>query len=482
MQEVASAAVEASEYGALTGLVQAAGVIVSAGAAIGLTWRRRTQWGPVEQGVPKGAEKFGGLATAIALALLWTQYNSHAAMPLLRDVAIYGGIGAFIALLVYGVLNNVYTYEVDTSTATSNSSRKIIGGLWLEKAAQKARAKGKTIQDILKDAAYKIDAIWPRPARAFAQTLFVIFFLGLTSGGTVALSAAAMIYLISQTPAPAVPPTALTGLSFVVLEAAANRIAATGGPSSTTTTPAGYRVLIDDDFIGQAPAATALNGAMFPFGATEGVRKVTITNDHSATWTCAITLRSGTKLYGVTDALPDGNCVAGTLSQGAYEDFLSRRKTAGVPSPNAPSGSPVNAPVSWVLLVVLEAPSKQFSEGAYGYGAPVTRPTNFDVFFDNALVAQVEGSAANRGALAVLSEQIGVHEVTLRSQHGSVKCSVDVKPGNSHYALTTLDKSECVISPVSESVFNRFMERTGRTLAMPSDEKYKKQFPADPVV
>jgi hypothetical protein len=364
LQEAAfTATSNGSDFGALSGLVQAAGVLVSAGVAIGLTWRRRTDWGPVEQGIPKGAEKFGGLATAIALAILWTRNNNHASLPLLTTIAIDMAIAAFIALLVYGILNNIYVYEVDLSTADTQRSKKVIGGLWLEMAAQKGRKKGKTIQEMLKDAAYQLDRIWPRPARALAQALFVMFFIVLTAGGTVALSAAAMIFLINQTPPPAPPPTPaahLKGLRFIILEGPSGKIASTGGPvlqSTTMIPPSNYTVMFTDKLIGQVQHDLVNRGGLFEFEGREGSGKVTITNGYGARWTCPLDLSADSQQYGVTDvgalALVStsetlkeeiGSCSAGPVSQRVFDDFVARYEQYASPPTKPDSAATPAAP------------------------------------------------------------------------------------------------------------------------------------------
>jgi hypothetical protein len=57
-------------YDSLTDLVNAAGILVSAGVAIGLIWRGRAKWEPSEVDIPTGPERVAGLLTAIAVAII----------------------------------------------------------------------------------------------------------------------------------------------------------------------------------------------------------------------------------------------------------------------------------------------------------------------------------------------------------------------------------------------------------------------------
>ena len=186
-----------TDYGALTGLVQAAGILISAALALGLTWRRRARWEPSEQDIPKGAERVGGLVTAVLTAVLWTQMKDQASMASLTELAMWGTAVTVVALLMYGYLVRVYTYEIDESTATATKRRKIIGCFTLTPRA-KNLTKEHTIQEILEGAAYDPDKVWTRESKALAGQSFVASYLVLTVAGTSALTAASMIFLLSQ--------------------------------------------------------------------------------------------------------------------------------------------------------------------------------------------------------------------------------------------------------------------------------------------
>jgi hypothetical protein len=191
---------DTASFGSLAPLVETVGWIVSAGIAIGWSWRRRTRWEPSEEDLPSAPNKVSGLLTALAVVLLFTQYSQTMHVPLLvRLLYVSTGV-TVLSLLLYGFLitNNTYQREVvrpDGSVVKNN----LIGGFKLRPiAAQALKRPGKTIQQILKDGAYEADQIWTRPSRAVAKTLFVLCYLGLTVGGSIALTCAAILLLLKN--------------------------------------------------------------------------------------------------------------------------------------------------------------------------------------------------------------------------------------------------------------------------------------------
>jgi len=185
-------------YGSLTGLVTTAGTLVSAALALGLTWKRRARWEPSEEDIPKGGQRVAGLLTAIATAIIWALLATPTYVPLLTKLAISFGAASAVFLLLYGYLVSSQTYIVLKSPkADAVAEEKIIGGFWLTAAASKL-SKKHTIQDLLKGAAYDPDKLWPRSSRALAKQTFVLGYLGLTVCGTIALTSAAVILLVTQ--------------------------------------------------------------------------------------------------------------------------------------------------------------------------------------------------------------------------------------------------------------------------------------------
>jgi hypothetical protein len=189
-----------ADFGTLAPLVQAAGWLMSASIAIALTWRRRAKWEPSEEDVPQGPARVAGMLTAVAVALVWVRMSEIAYLNQLTVLAITTALAAMLFLLAYGFLVTTNTYVVLTSPALNQvKETKIIGGFSLMPHA-KAKTGGKTartVQEVLAGAGYDVDKVWPRASRAAAKAGFVVCYIGLTVCGTIAITAAAMMFLLA---------------------------------------------------------------------------------------------------------------------------------------------------------------------------------------------------------------------------------------------------------------------------------------------
>jgi ABC-type uncharacterized transport system substrate-binding protein len=200
-----------SDYGIFTDLVKGAGFLVSATTAIGLTWRGRARWEPSEEDIPRGPQKVAGLASAVALAFLWSFYADSSHLPGLKLISTWSVGSCILGLIIYGYLISVQTYygphALSGPGVTDSPRRKIIGGLWLlpgPRRLARRTANPITTQEQLDNSDHNPDKIWSRPSRGLAKTTFVVFYLVLTVAGTVALTSASMliIYKDQSTPPP----------------------------------------------------------------------------------------------------------------------------------------------------------------------------------------------------------------------------------------------------------------------------------------
>jgi hypothetical protein len=188
------------DYGPLTDLVKYAGILISAAGAIGLTWRRRANWEPSEQDVPKGPARVAGLLTAVAIGVIWTQYSSPAFKTPIVIVAGSLGAACLVFLLVYGYLIARFVFEQTISPKKNQTQTvKSIGGFGLTKDAKKQLRNAGSVQKLFEGAAFDPDLIWPRESRALAKQLFVLCFIGLNVCGSLALSCAALLFLLGRT-------------------------------------------------------------------------------------------------------------------------------------------------------------------------------------------------------------------------------------------------------------------------------------------
>jgi hypothetical protein len=198
---------QASDHGVLTGVVQGVGWLVSATAAILMLWRRRANWEPSEQDVPRGAERVAGLVTAIVLAVVFTQLNGVQHTGQLIRLAMWLGGAAVLAFLTYSFLTSVYTFTREYSPAPNvRKEEKIIGGFALTPDAQIQKEKRRLpVQDLLRGAGNDPDRIWTRTSRAFAKQVFVAAYILLIACGTIALACAGILLMLSSTPATVTP-------------------------------------------------------------------------------------------------------------------------------------------------------------------------------------------------------------------------------------------------------------------------------------
>jgi len=190
-----------SQYGELSGLVKAVGMLVSTGIAIGLTWRGRAKWEPSEEDISQGPQKVGGLLTAVAIALLWSLYADIQHLDFLTQLAVGLSISCLFFLLAYGFLITTQTYTVVKGSKRKRVQRKIIGGFGLSYRAKLAIqdvTTFTTVQEFLQQEVYDPDRVWSRHSRAVAKLCFVVCYLGLVVCGSLALACASIIFLVTS--------------------------------------------------------------------------------------------------------------------------------------------------------------------------------------------------------------------------------------------------------------------------------------------
>jgi hypothetical protein len=190
---VSSVPVAAVDYGPFTNLVADVGTLFAAIGVIALTWRGRARWEPSEEDVATGAQKVGGVLAVVGLVLLWTAYHGARDVGALPWLLVAFGALTLAGLLVYSFLIARQTYELEQLKGAAVQKVTVIGGFRTTVRATELERQGKTVQDILKGAAYEVDRVWPRGSRAMAKLSFVAAYLLLTVSGTLAVAAAALL-------------------------------------------------------------------------------------------------------------------------------------------------------------------------------------------------------------------------------------------------------------------------------------------------
>jgi hypothetical protein len=108
--------------------------------------------------------------------------------------------GCVVALLVYGFMVGMQTYDRRYPDNGHVASEKIIGGFWLTAEAVQSKDKFhvKTIQDLFAGAGYDPDIIWSRASRGLAKLCFTVSYMSLMVCGSLALATASIILTLRR--------------------------------------------------------------------------------------------------------------------------------------------------------------------------------------------------------------------------------------------------------------------------------------------
>jgi len=189
-----------TDYGDLAPLVKATGWLVSSSWAVIFGWRGRSRkWAPVEEEIPGGVSRVGGLLTAAALALLWFLAASDLSQG--RWLVWVVGGSALVTVLAFLANNFALTQLIYDSRDAAGNPKKVVGGLWLTRNARHDRKQhDDTIEGVLEGNEWNRDRVWSRPAQGLAKVLFLSMYLLFTVGGSAVLAAGAMILLAARQP------------------------------------------------------------------------------------------------------------------------------------------------------------------------------------------------------------------------------------------------------------------------------------------
>jgi hypothetical protein len=197
LQATTSATTAGSKYGPLSGVVTAAGYIMSAVWALAFTFRGRARWEPSEIDVPSGPQKVAGLIAAIFLVVTfyWLRDQAHAGQ--LTRIAMIAGGSALAALLLYGFLISLFVFDkvIGIDPATGQEVKiKVIGGFSTAQARAQMKANfNLSIDDIFKGSGYSEALVWGRVSRAIFKQVFVLVYVGLTVSGVIGLASGGIL-------------------------------------------------------------------------------------------------------------------------------------------------------------------------------------------------------------------------------------------------------------------------------------------------
>jgi len=185
-----------TDYGDLLPMVKAFGWLISAGWAALIAWGARSKkWRPVQEELPGGSARVALLLTAVALGLLWFEYNQIGYSWLL-----YFAGGAAVAALIFFLLNNLFltTLLYDSARAPSG---KVVGGFLLSPEASKVkREQHQDVGDILKGMEYVPRRVWRPLSIGLAKIAITFSYLAFTVSGSAALACSGLAVLAGRQP------------------------------------------------------------------------------------------------------------------------------------------------------------------------------------------------------------------------------------------------------------------------------------------
>jgi hypothetical protein len=181
------------DFGPFTDLVGLAGTAIAAIGALTLAWRGRARWEPDEEDISTGPQKVGGVLALVGLVLLWTAFEGADDVGALRWLTVLFAVLTVVGLFLYSFLISRQTYQLEKLKGNGVVSVTVIGGFRTTERAMELARDGRTLQEILRGAAYEVDRVWPRGSRTMAKQAFVAAYLLLTVSGTLAVASAAML-------------------------------------------------------------------------------------------------------------------------------------------------------------------------------------------------------------------------------------------------------------------------------------------------
>lgn len=189
-------------------LVGYVGAIIATVYLIGIIWRGRRLglWQSPEEDLPRTAQNIVGVICGIGIVGLWL-YATPNTLQKVFWLAIVFGVALLIAYVLYAFLIGVLTYDGEKANDDRRTThpKKIIGGIWLKKEAKRAMKEHRvrTIQNLLRGAAYDPDELWDRTSRGIAKTILLLLFLTIMVSGTLGISSAGFAVQVRLTDKPA---------------------------------------------------------------------------------------------------------------------------------------------------------------------------------------------------------------------------------------------------------------------------------------
>lgn len=181
-----------SDYGAFANVVGVAGSLAAAVGAITLAFKKRARWQPPEETVPAAVAQISALIAMVFVALIFVFAKTIGALSL-AILAVVCLIIATYSLIQAIRTNAKYSFYYPND---DEASRRLGGSELTSQAAQIARDKHLSEQELFSHAQGKKYLVWTRVSQAQIQVRSTMSFIGLIGFGTCALAAASMLVAV----------------------------------------------------------------------------------------------------------------------------------------------------------------------------------------------------------------------------------------------------------------------------------------------
>ncbi|HVT16279.1 MAG TPA: hypothetical protein VHQ90_08905 [Thermoanaerobaculia bacterium] len=177
-------------------VLKVAGGLISATAALIVTWRGHRTWEPPEDELSNSSRRVAVLLSSVPLLLLWTLYFHCSAMLRLSEILVGCAALLVVLFLFYRYLNHMLIFAIPGPAGTPG--RRIIGGFSLtEEANEIAAFKDPSPGQLLTWFYNEPDKVWTHSSRGLAKNCVILAYLVLMVAGTAVLTCGAMMVCIA---------------------------------------------------------------------------------------------------------------------------------------------------------------------------------------------------------------------------------------------------------------------------------------------
>jgi hypothetical protein len=179
-------------------VTQAVTALLSLTTAIYGGFRGRAKWEPHTQDIPKGSQRIAALISFVIISAILYFLREESYSLLVAAIMVVCGAGAYLGFHDYLKLTSGMTYDMIKIVDGKETVVKILGAEkeHLTTAAQEYLRDhpGETPQALVNGCGGDLDAVWHKDARSKTRSRYERDYIFLTSGGTIALACAGVLF------------------------------------------------------------------------------------------------------------------------------------------------------------------------------------------------------------------------------------------------------------------------------------------------